>query len=162
MPNRRILSLWFPRLGAERMLRVLRREGDAPFGIVDEMRGAQVLSSLNRAAEGAGLRVGQPLRDAHAICAGLVTRARNAPAEAAFLTALRRWAGKFSPWVAEQGTDGLVIDLSGCAHLFGGEEALLAVVETDCADLGLSVRMGLADTLGAAWALARFAGRGAA
>ncbi len=102
--------------------------------------------------------MGQPVRDAHAMCADLRTRSRNAPAEAAFLTALRRWAGKFSPWVAEEAPDGLVVDLTGCTHLFGGEEALLSVIESDCADMGLSVRMGIADTLGAAWALARYAG----
>ena len=162
MSKRRILSVWFPRLGAERLLRVQRLDPDTPLAVIDEVRNAQVISSLSAAAQAAGLHPGQPVRDAHAMCAHLVTRHRNAPAEAAFLTALRRWAGKFSPWVAEEAPDGLVIDLSGCAHLFGGEEALLRVVETDCADLGLSVRMGLADTLGAAWALARHAGQGAA
>jgi protein ImuB len=161
MPNRRILSLWFPRLGADRLSRAERLAQDAALAVVDEIGNSQVVSSLNGAALAAGLRVGQPVRDAHAMCAGLLTRARNAPAEAAFLAALRRWAGKFSPWVAEEAPDGLVVDLTGCAHLFGGEEALLAVVEGDCADLGLAVRMGIADTLGAAWALARYAGQAA-
>lgn len=72
--------------------------------------------------------------------------------------ALRRWAGKFSPWVAEEGAQSLIVDLTGCAHLFGGEEALFAQVHEDCADLGLSVCAGIADTAGAAWALARYAG----
>ncbi|SEJ82678.1 protein ImuB [Cribrihabitans marinus] len=133
-----------------------------PLAVVAEQANLQAITALNAAAEGAGLYVGQPVRDAHAMCAGLVTRARNAPAEAAFLTALRRWAGKFSPWVAEEPPDGLVIDLSGCAHLFGGEAALVQVVADDCTDLGLTVRLGIADTLGAAWALARYAGQGAA
>ena len=51
-----------------------------------------------------------------------------------------------------------MVDLTGCAHLFGGEEALLAQVSEDCADLGLSVRAAIADTAGAAWALARYSG----
>lgn len=159
MSKHRILSLWFPRLGAERLIRAQRGVQDGPLAVVAEAANMQVITSLNAVAQAAGLHVGQPVRDAHAICAGLVTRTRNAPAEAAFLTALRRWAGKFSPWVAEEAPDGLVIDLTGCAHLFGGEEALLQVVETDCADMGLSVRLGIADTLGAAWALARYAGQ---
>jgi protein ImuB len=164
MSKRRILSLWFPRLGAERLARTGGAPGDGtaggPLAVVAERGNMQVVTSLNAAAQAAGLRVGQPLRDAHAMCAGLLTRTRNAPAEAAFLAALRRWAGRFSPWVAEEPPDALVIDLSGCAHLFGGEAALLAVIEGDCADMGLTVRTGLADTLGAAWALARFAGYG--
>lgn len=130
-----------------------------PLAVVEEQSNMQVISALSVEAEAEGLRVGQPVRDAHAMCGQLVTRPRNIPAEAAFLTALRRWAGKFSPWVAEEQPNGLVIDLTGCAHLFGGEEALLSVVEQDCTDMGLSVQMGIADTIGAAWALARFAGQ---
>ncbi|MHA6264807.1 Y-family DNA polymerase [Arenibacterium sp. CAU 1754] len=160
MSSRRILSLWFPRLGAERVMRAARMADPGPLAVVAEQSNMQVITSLNAAAESAGVQVGQPLRDAHAICATLLTRARNAPAEAAFLTALRRWAGKFSPWVAEERPDGLVVDLTGCAHLFGGEAGLLTVIESDCANMGLSVQAGIADTLGAAWALARFAGQG--
>ncbi len=159
MPKRRILSLWFPRLGAERLVRAARGLHAGPLAVVAEQSNMQVVTSLNVEAQAAGLRVGQPVRDAHAMCAALVTRPRNPPAEAAFLTALRRWAGKFSPWVAEEPPDGLIVDLSGCAHLFGGEETLLNVIETDCADMGLGAQMGIADTLGAAWALARYAGQ---
>lgn len=161
MPNRRILSLWFPRLGADRLIRVERGLIEGPLVVVAEQSNMQVITALNSQAQAAGVQLGQPLRDAHAMCAGLITRQRNVPAEAAFLTALRRWAGKFSPWVAEEAPDGLIVDLTGCAHLFGGEETLLHVIEADCADMGLTVCMGIADTLGAAWALARYAGQGA-
>lgn len=159
MPNRRILSLWFPRLGAERVIRAHRHVDPGPLAITAEQSNMQVITALNGAAEEAGLHIGQPLRDAHAMCATLRAHTRNVPAEEAFLKALRRWAGKFSPWVAEEAPSGLVIDLTGCAHLFGGEGDLLRVLEADCADMGLSVRLGIADTLGAAWALARFAGQ---
>ncbi|TNJ41390.1 DNA polymerase Y family protein [Phaeobacter sp. B1627] len=158
MPNRRILSLWFPRLGAERVLRAEQGGISGPLAVVGEVSNTQVISALSAEAEAAGLWVGQPLRDACAMCGGLITRSRQPLAEARFLTALRRWAGKFSPWVAEAPPDGLTIDLTGCAHLFGGEDGLLPLVEQDCADMGLSVQMGVADTLGAAWALARYAG----
>ncbi len=159
MPHKRILSLWFPRMGAEQVLRQMRGTYDGPLAIVDEDHNMQVVSSLSAAAAAEGLNVGQPLRDAQAMCPALLTRQRNAQAEAGFLMALRRWAGKFSPWVADEPPNALVVDLTGCAHLFGGEEALLAVVEADCAELGLTVHAGVADTVGAAWALARFAGQ---
>lgn len=159
MPNRRVLSLWFPRLGAERLLRQDRTGHDLPFAVVRDTGQMQVLSSLSVEASQAGLQMGQPLRDAQAMCPALVTRLQNPQAEAAFLTTLRRWAGKFSPWVAEESPNGLVIDLTGCAHLFGGEEALMGQALRDCADLGLTALPGIADTLGAAWALARYSGR---
>ena len=156
---RRILSLWFPRLAAERWLRRIGGVLPEPFAVVGDSGGAQVLVSLNDEAQAAGLRVGQPLRDATAMCARLLTRPADPVSEALFLTALRRWAGKFSPWVAEEPPDALVVDLTGCAHLFGGEAALMAEAEADCAQLGLTLRAGIADTRGAAWALARFAGQ---
>ena len=159
MSDRRILSIWFPSLGADRLIRREPQLGALPLGIVQDVHNTQVLTSLNPIARSHGLRVGQPVRDAHAMCEGLVTRTRSLPAEAGFLAALQRWAGKFSPWVAPEAEDGLVVDLTGCAHLFGGEAALLEVVQQDCNDLGLAVRMGLGDTRGAAWALARFAGQ---
>ena len=161
MPTRRILSLWFPRLAAERHLRRARGTVEAPFAIAGDRRGVPVLVSLSAAASAAGLAAGQPVRDARAACPGLVTRPENPRAEADFLAALQRWAGRFSPWIAAEPPAGLVADLTGCAHLFGGEAALLEQVAADCADLGLTVRAGIADTLGAAWALARHAdGRG--
>src|SRR6056297_4149570 len=159
MPVRRILSVWFPRLGAERLLRHMGATGDVPLAVVQEVGQTRVISALSEVAEAAGLQVGQPLRDAHAMCADLVTRAENPRAEAAFLAALQRWAGQFSPWVAAQGTDGLVLDVTGCAHLFGGEQAMMQAMADGAQGFGLSTRAGLADTVGAAWALARYAGR---
>ena len=161
MAHRRILSLWFPRLAAERMLRLAPLPLPAPFAVVGDRGGAQLLTSLNAEAEAAGLSRHQPLRDATAMCPGLLTRPADPLRDAAFLTALRRWVGKFSPWVAEEAPASLVVDLTGCAHLFGGEAALLAEVEQDCSGLGLTMRAGVADTRGAAWALARYAGAAA-
>jgi protein ImuB len=159
--TRRILSLWFPRMAAEMQLRRLAAPLPVPLAVVGDRRGAQVLTSLSAGAEAAGLCPGQPLRDATAMCPALVTRPEDTGAEGAFLSALRRWVGKYSPWVAEEPPDALTVDLTGCAHLFGGEAQLLAEVEGDAARMGLTLRAGIADTVGAAWALARFSGAGA-
>ena len=159
--SRRILCLWFPRLAAERVLRQRADTLPAPFAIVGEVSGAQVLVSLCAQAQAAGLHLGQALRDATAMCPALVHRPAHPVGEAAFLASLRRWAGKFTPWVAEDAPDALALDITGCAHLFGGEAALIDVVAADCAALGLSVRAGIADTRGAAWALARYGGQAA-
>ncbi len=158
MSRKRILSLWFPRLAAERVMRLDRRLPSGPLAVVADQRGAQVIASLNAEASALGLTPGQPLRDARAICPDLVSRPESPLAEAAFLTRLRRWAGKFTPWVAEEPPGGLVLDITGCAHLFGGEEGLVEALERDLAGLGLTATLGLADTVGAAWALARYAG----
>ena len=155
MAARRILSLWFPRLAAERVVRLRRDALPGPLAVVADQNGAQVLMSLSAEAAAAGLAAGQALRDATAICPALVTVASDPLNEARFLTGLRRWAGRFSPWVAEEAPAGLMIDLSGAAHLHGGEDGVLARVAEDCEALGLTVRAGIADTAGAAWGLAR-------
>ena len=158
MPERRILSIWFPRLGAERLLRSGVLATDIPFAVVHDTGQMQVLSSLTQTAEAAGLHLGQPLRDAHAICSTLVTRLQNPQAEAGFLDALTRWAVQFSPWVAQEKPDALMLDVTGCAHLFGGEDPMMEQVIEAAEKLGLTARCGLAGTVGAAWALARYAG----
>lgn len=155
---RRIASLWFPRLAAERLLRALPAL-DGPFAVVAEARGGLHLASLSAQAEAAGLARGMALADARAVCPGLRTRPADPPAEAAFLAALRRWAMRFSPWVAAEGAEGLVLDITGCAHLFGGEAAMLGAMADRLEAASLTVRAACADTRGAAWALARF-GRG--
>ena len=68
MPNRRILSLWFPRLGAERLIRMERGLFDAPLAVLRDTGQMQVISSMNAAAEAEGLALEQPLRDAQAVC----------------------------------------------------------------------------------------------
>ena len=146
-------------MGAERLLRQARVTEEQPFAVVQDTGKTQVISSLSVSAEGWGLSHGQPLRDALAMCPDLITRLQNRQLEARFLASLRRWASKFSPWVAEEVPNALVIDLTGCAHLFGGELGVIQQVELDCRDLGLSVHIGMADTKGAAWALARYAGQ---
>ena len=162
MPSRRILSLWFPRLGAEQLLRSAICDPNTPFAVVQNKAQAQVLWSLSQAASAAGLHPGQPLRDAQAMCHTLVTRSQNPSSEALFLTRLQRWAGKYSPWVNAVTPDSLILDVTGCAHLFGGEAGLIGQIEQECGTLNLSVRIGLADTPGAAWALAHYAGQATA
>jgi protein ImuB len=160
VPARRILSLWFPRLAAERWLRAEPELGAGALAVVAAERGALVLASLGAEAEAAGLRRGMGLADARAVLPELATRPADPLREARFLAGLARWAGRLSPWVAADGDDGLMLDVTGCARIFGGEEGLVAVAEEGLAALGLTVRAGLADTVGAAWAVARHCGRG--
>lgn len=159
MPARRILSLWFPRLGVERLIRQAGLP-PGPAAVVRDQNNMQVIGTLTAEAEAAGLRPDQPLRDALAMCPELATRRLDPHAELQFLLTLRRWAGQYSPWVSDEPPAGLILDMTGCTHLFGGEAALLDRVGADCADLGLTVHAGIADAAGAAWALARYAGQG--
>ena len=162
MPAKRALSLWFPRLGAESVLRKMGASGQGlALVMVADSGQMQVVASASVAASQLGVQPGQPLRDAQAICPDLVTRTQAPGEMQAVLALLQRWATRFSPWVAAQPPDALMLDITGCAHLFGGEQAMASQIQADCARHGLSLQYGIADTPGAAWALARFGGQGA-
>ncbi len=102
------------------------------------------------------------LADARAIVPELVAVPADPEEEARALSALADWCGRYTPLVALSGADGLFLDVTGCAHLAGGEEALLADLLRRVRRAGLAARAALADAPGAAWALARFAETGAA
>ncbi len=153
---RRILSLWLPRLASEMSLR--RRPHEGAFALSLRVGNADHLHCLNRAAEQVGLHRGMPLVDARAICPALATRPADLAAEGAFLETLRRWAVRYSPLVARDGADGLLADITGVAHLFGGEEALAHDMTARLARAAITARAAIADTRGAAHALARHGG----
>ena len=160
MPPRRILCLWFPRLAAERVLRAEPGLAGQPLAVVADARGALVLASLDAVAEAAGLRRGMALGDARAICPALVTRPQDPCREAAFLAALRRWAGGFSPGPRRRGPRGWCSTSPAARISSAARQRLLARIEAEAAGFGLSLGLGLADTLGAAWAVARYTGAG--
>jgi protein ImuB len=124
--------------------------------------GGPRIAALNEAAEAFGLMLGEPLADARAKAGHVQTRAIDAAADDAALRHLALWATRYTPtassWGEENGADGFFLDIAGAAHLFGGEERLLA--DLSCRlekNFGLPARLAIADTPGMAWALARFA-----
>lgn len=122
------------------------------------MRGL-VLTALNPAARRLGLRAGQAHADARAMVPTLVSVPAEPDRDRAVLRRLALWAERYAPTVAMDetpGQEGLVLDMTGGVHLFGGEGALVRDIETRLEAAGVPARAALADTCGAAWALARF------
>lgn len=157
--QRRVMSIWFPRLPLDR----LARRGDARLAgilaITQFIKNAPRLTHVTEAAQKAGASVGQSLADARAICPELLTEPVDEDAQAQLLRALWRWADRLSPWAALDSPDGLFLDITGCAHLFGGETPMAEFTLSELAALNVTARIGMADTKGAAWALARYTGR---
>lgn len=115
-----------------------------------------VVHDLNRAARAAGVRRGGRVVDMRALCPALQAFPADAADDAAALTRLMFWARRWGPFSAVDGDDGLVVDTTGTAHLFGGEKALLSDMQARLARAGLTARVSVAPTWGAAWGLARF------
>jgi protein ImuB len=109
------------------------------------------------AARALGLQPGMAVSQARALVPGLELRDAEPEADAAFLSSLALFAvRRWTPRAAVAGEDGLWLDLAGVAHLFGGEQRMCARILRFCARLGLAARIAVADTPGAAHALARY------
>ena len=154
-----------PRENAARSAAV-RATAPVPFALVAPGRRGPVLWAVNREAGTKGLRPGMRFADARVLLADLATARADPVADRQGLERLALWCNRFTPWCAvdvgggdsdgDSGDGGLLLDIAGCAHLFGGEVALMDEIAARLTGLGIENRLGLADTPGTAWALARF------
>jgi protein ImuB len=163
--RRRILSLVLPCLPTDRHHRQALgrswrepRRGDrsAPLVIAAKVKNALRLAALDETAERLGLTRGMPLADARAMIPGIDVADDDPAADAALLAAVADWAERYTPLVALDPPAGLMLDITGCAHLFGGEAALLADLSARLHAQGFLARAAIADTPGAASAAARY------
>lgn len=132
--------------------------------MIHETGGQLLLHAVNHTAEQAGIRAGMTLADAFAILPDLKTSEADIPAETKSLSRLADWCGRYTPWTApdEEGSGAafagggsIWLDVTGCAHLFGGEEALMRDIIDRLDGLGFTAYAAIADTPGAAWAATR-------
>ena len=111
---------------------------------------------LDRQAERIGLRRGQGVAEARAICPTLDVLPADPAADRALLEALADWCDRYTPLVALDGEDGLHLDITGCTHLHGGERALLDDVLARLFALGIEARGAVSSAAGLSWAAAHF------
>jgi protein ImuB len=163
----RIVSVLLHRWPIQRLLAAQARNPSAlaidpkrPFVLSLDISGTPRIAALNDAAERAGLVRGDALADARAKVDGLQVHAANPVCDDAALRKLALWATRYTPavscWGEENGADGFFLDTTGAAHLFGGEEKLLADLHARLMHFGLDARLAIADTPGTAWALSRY------
>ncbi|EJW10878.1 DNA polymerase-like protein [Rhodovulum sp. PH10] len=136
----------------------------APAALVTAhlVRSAQRIAAVNDVAAGLGLAVGATIADARARHPDLAVEPHDPAADHALLVAVADACDRFTPLVALDPPDGVMLDITGCAHLFGGEAALARGVAGLAATRGLSARVALADTPGCAFAVARHGRAGGA
>jgi len=159
----RYLTLALPHLSTDRIARARwgrswisdgRPEGP-PLVVTDTAKSAIRLVALEPGAEAHGLMPGQTLADARALRPDIDAVPADRHADADVLAAMAAWADRYTPLVGLSGEDGLVMDITGVAHLFGGEEKMLGEVTARLRGQGFHAGLAIADTPGAGWALAR-------
>jgi protein ImuB len=158
--RRRILSVWLPRLPTDRFRRLQRRStvaapDDVPLVVAAKIDNALQLTALNDAAAMAGLAVEMPLATARAMLPALEVIDADPVADRKTLETIADWCDRFTPLVALDGSNGLFLDITGCAHLFGGEAAMMAKVCDTLSRQGFIVSGAIAGTAMAARALTR-------
>ncbi|HEX6411169.1 MAG TPA: DUF6504 family protein [Sphingomicrobium sp.] len=153
---KRILSVWLPRLAVERWARSSDFAPDDPVVLTVEGIHGPIIHAVTRAAAELGAQAGARLTDARALDPALIAVPADPAGDLALMERLARWAGRWSPLVEVDGADALRLDVTGIAHLFGGEPGLVADVQERFAIAGLSTRVALAPTAAAAWALAHY------
>lgn len=153
--SRRVLALWLPCLPTDRVHRQGGARAGVPLATVAGDRGRRIVTGIDDAAAAAGLFPGMPLADARALDPRVHAVPADPAADARALQGLAAWCGRYTPWAGPHGGDGIVLDITGCAHLFGGEAALARDLCRRVRGLGFAARLAVADTVGAAWAIAR-------
>jgi protein ImuB len=156
VPSRRYLSLWLKRLSTDRLARRSSAQDDAPLVVVAPVKSALRVTAMNDAAERLGLITTMALADARAMYPALLATDADPEADAALLVAVADWCERYTPLVGLDVPDGILLDITGCAHLFGGEAALCRDLVGRLARQGLRARAAVADTVGCAWAVARY------
>ncbi|THD77397.1 MAG: DNA polymerase Y family protein [Phenylobacterium sp.] len=159
----RILCAWSPTWAIANWRRRNPSPPDAPvaeppppFALVETTRGTRRIAAVSLEAARLKLHPGQKATDAFAIAPELTTAEAEPEADAAALAALVDWCVRYSPAAAADAPDGLYLDITGLAHLWGGEAELLADFQGRLAAAGLPFRCAIADTPAAAWALAHY------
>ncbi|MEZ6065105.1 MAG: DNA polymerase Y family protein [Planctomycetaceae bacterium] len=162
---RRVICVWFPEWPVQRVKAMLPEPDRRRLPIVlyhDDGRGGCRVAACCPATARRGVAAGMSLAEAQGV---LGTSRRQPPRflpydpreDALALKELAIWAGGFSPTVGIVGEAAVALEVSGCSHLFGGEQAMSRRLQEAVRQRGLFARLGFADTLGTAWAVAECA-----
>lgn len=155
--KRRWLSAWLRRFPIHRLeVEGQLETSDLPVALFIEQGQKLTVSATDIFAERLGVAVGMPLADARALALNLITSKHRIDDDAEALKRLAGWSQRFSPITGTDGEDGLWLDITGCDHLFGGEEKMLTLLRRQLHEIGYPSRAAIADCRAAAWAVARY------
>lgn len=153
---KRFIVIWFRFLLTDWFI-IRRPELDKlPFVLASPDHGRMVVTAANTLAENLGVIKGMVVADARAFIPGLEVIDDPPGQSEKLLKRIADWCSCFSPVVAIDLQDGLILDVTGCAHLWGGESEYLTEIHKRFGSRGYRIRAGMADTIGAAWAVSRF------
>src|SRR5436190_11270412 len=154
--SKRFVVIWFPYLRTDWFTRRKQILKELPFVLTVPDHGRQLISASNPIAREQGVETGIVLADARAVIPSLQVVDDRPEISHRLLKGLAEWCTKYTPFVAIDLHGGLILDASGCTHLWGGEIRYLEDILTRFKNLGYHTRAAIADTIGTAWAMAHY------
>jgi protein ImuB len=156
---RRVISVFLPTWPTDLLRRFQSAavpSADKPLVTTMHDGRRQVVAGADRAARALGLVPGMPVAQGQALVPGLTVIPATPDRYARVLEEAAAWCLRYAPLTAPDKSSGLWIDATGSTHLFGGETATLADIIERLSRSGITSRAAIADTPGAAWAMARY------
>ena len=154
--QKRYLTIWFRHLTTDWLTLRQPELKLVPFVFAITEHNRKIITAANSLAESQGIKAGMPVADARAMIPELQVLDEKPNRAEQLLKALGKWCIRYTPIVTLDLPEGLILDITGCAHLWGGERAYLKEIVTRLTNSGYDVRAAIADTIGTAWAISRF------
>ncbi len=154
--GKRFVAIWFPYLITDWFTLRQPQLREMPFVVSAPSHGRMVIVAANALAEQQGIHPGMAVADARAIITSLRVLDDKPGFANKLLRRIAEWCIRFSPIISVDSPDGLIIDATGCSHLWGGDCYYLTAITQRFKSHGYAVRAGIADTIGCAWAVTRF------
>lgn len=152
----RYVAVWFRHLKTDWMVRRKPELRSVPFVMAAPEHGRMVIKAANSIAEEKGINAGMVVADCRAVLPALQVVDDDTERAGKLLNALAEWCLRYTPVVSVDLPDGLILDVSGCAHLWGGENPYLEDITSRLGSFGYDIRVAMADTIGAAWAVCHY------
>lgn len=157
--QKRFVSIWFPNLRTDWFAARQPHLKNTAFVLKGSSHGRIIVTASSEAAQAGGIVTGMVLADAKAILPTLPVFDDVPKLSTQLLQRIAEWSIRFTPAAAPDPPDGILLDATGCAHLWGGENQYITDITARLAARGYTAHIAIAGTIGAAWAVARF-GRG--
>jgi protein ImuB len=153
---KRFVAIWFPFLKTDWFSIRQPPLCNVPFVLAAPDHGRMLITAANEKAIAQSIHVGMVAADAKAMWPSLTVSDDQPGLAERLLKRIAEWCIRFSPCVAIDGDDGLFLDATGCTHLWGGDKEYVKDITSRFRNYGYTVRVAIADTIGAAWAVSRF------
>lgn len=154
--RKRFASIWFPYLLTDWWSRRKPALLNTSFVLATPDHGRLIITDINLLAQKAGIYPGMVVADARAIVPGIQVIDLDPQLREQLLQRIAQWCIRFTPVAAVDLPEGIILDISGCAHLWGGENKYADEIQDRFKLFGYTVKIAVADTIGAAWAVARY------